>query len=85
LGSRILGVRRGADGWRTVEIAPQPCDLTWAEGVVPLPQGGHIAVSWEFVSAGKLKLRIEAPEDIEVNVSLPEGIEGEVTMVSYVS
>ncbi|SFB09165.1 Alpha-L-rhamnosidase N-terminal domain-containing protein [Cohnella sp. OV330] len=85
LGSSILGVKRGAEGWRSVEVAPQPCDLTWAEGVVPLPQGGHIAVSWEVVSAGKLKVRIEAPEDIQVNLTLPEGMEGDVTQVSYLS
>ncbi|CAI6083622.1 family 78 glycoside hydrolase catalytic domain [Cohnella sp. JJ-181] len=83
LGSSILGVKKGADGWRKVEVAPQPCDLDWAEGVVPLPQGGHIAVSWEVASAGKLKLRIEAPDDVEVNVTLPDGMEGDVTQVSY--
>lgn len=83
LGSSILGVKRGADGWRTIEIAPQPCDLAWAEGVVPLPQGGHVAVSWEAAEAGKLKLRIESPDDVQVNVTLPEGMTADVTRAVY--
>lgn len=83
LGSSILGVKRGADGWRSVEIAPQPCDLTWAEGVVPLPQGGHIAVSWEVRADRSLKLRVEAPDDLQVNVTLPVGMTGDVTQVTY--
>jgi len=83
LGASILGVKRGSEGWRTVEIAPQPCDLTWAEGVVPLPQGGHIAVSWEVRPDRSLKLRVEAPDDVQVNVKLPEGMTGDVTQATY--
>ncbi|WP_445482725.1 alpha-L-rhamnosidase-related protein, partial [Rahnella variigena] len=32
LGESILGVKRLDDGWQSVEIAPQPCGLTWARG-----------------------------------------------------
>lgn len=83
LGASILGVKRGAEGWRTVDVAPQPCDLTWAEGVVPLPQGGHVAVSWEIGPDRSLKLRIEAPDDVQVNVTLPEDMIGQVTQTTY--
>jgi alpha-L-rhamnosidase len=83
LGASILGVKRLDSGWRSVEIAPQPSDLTWANGVVPLPQGGHIGVGWRL-EGNRMKLRIEAPEDVRISIRLPEGIEGQVEQVTYV-
>jgi alpha-L-rhamnosidase len=83
LGGSILGVKRLDSGWRSVEIAPQPSDLTWANGVVPLPQGGHIGVGWRL-EGNRMKLRIEAPEDVRISIRLPEGIEGQVEQVTYV-
>jgi len=82
LGASVLGIRRLDAGWRTVEIAPQPSDLAWANGSVPLPQGGHIGVSWKL-SGSRMKLRIEYPQDVKVNVVWPEGIEGDAEHSVY--
>lgn len=82
LGTSVLGVKRLDTGWSSVEISPQPSDLTWANGSVPLPQGGHIGVSWRL-SEGVMKLRIEHPQDIDVKVVWPEGVEGNLEQITY--
>lgn len=82
LGASILGVRRLDEGWRTVEIAPAPCGLTWAEGAVPLPQGGQIAVRWRREGT-RLALRVEAPSDVRIEVRWPEGVQGELKLETY--
>ncbi|THF84511.1 family 78 glycoside hydrolase catalytic domain [Cohnella fermenti] len=82
LGASALGVNRKDAGWQTVEIAPQPSDLAWASGSVPLPQGGHIGVRWTRSDA-RMKLRVEHPREVSVNVVWPEGLEGELEEVVY--
>lgn len=82
LGSDVLGVKRLTLGWQAVEIAPQPCGLDWARGVVPLPQGGEIRVDWR-VSASVITLHVEAPADIELTVRWPEGMSGVLTEERY--
>lgn len=77
LGASILGVRKLSAGWRSVEIAPQPAGLSWAEGIVPLPDGGEISVSWR-VAGNSISLRAEAPSDIAIQVRWPEGHTGKV-------
>ena len=39
LTDRILGVRPTSPGFGSVTITPELCDLAWAEGDVPTPQG----------------------------------------------
>lgn len=83
LGTSVLGINRLDAGWHTVEIAPQPSGLTWASGTVPLPQGGHIGASWR-VADGRMKLRIEYPQDVQVIVKLPEALEGDIEHVTFI-
>ncbi|MFC0329193.1 family 78 glycoside hydrolase catalytic domain [Paenibacillus sepulcri] len=80
LGESILGVKRVEDGWRRAAIAPQPCGLSWAKGKVPLPQGGRIEVEWH-VEGNLMKLSVSAPEDVELDILIPEGLTGEVQIV----
>jgi alpha-L-rhamnosidase len=82
LGTSVLGINRLDAGWHTVEIAPNPSDLTWASGSVPLPQGGHLAVSWR-IESDRMKLRIESPEDVQLVITLPEGMEADVEQVTF--
>jgi len=82
LGTDVLGVKRLSPGWLSVEIAPQPCGLDWARGVVPLPQGGEIAVDWR-VRESVITLHVEAPADIELMVRWPEGLTGVLTEERY--
>lgn len=70
LTSHILGVRPAAPGFTTVIIAPQPCDLTWAKGVVPTP-AGDIRVSWQIRAGGKLALEVTLPKGCRAEVTLP--------------
>src|SRR5690606_1492893 len=42
LGKYVLGVSSAAPGWKKVIINPQPGDLDWAKGAVPLPNGGVV-------------------------------------------
>ncbi|MFD2611226.1 family 78 glycoside hydrolase catalytic domain [Paenibacillus gansuensis] len=82
LGAAILGVRQSEIGWTKVTVAPQPCDLKWARGAVPLPQGGRVDVAWqvEETEAGRvIHLSVQAPEEVETVLEIPVGfLRGEV-------
>ncbi|MGN7359793.1 family 78 glycoside hydrolase catalytic domain [Paenibacillus sp. SAF-054] len=80
LGQGILGVKRAGSGWTRVLVEPQPCDLAWARGSVPLPQGGRIDVSWS-VNGDTMHVRVAAPSSVEVEVRVPEGMREQVTLV----
>lgn len=71
LGAYVLGVRSAAPGWAKVVIEPQPGDLSWARGAVPLPDGGKVEVAWKAESGGLATLDITAPEDIELDIRVP--------------
>jgi hypothetical protein len=63
----VLGVRPASPGFEKVIIEPRTVGLTWAEGVVPTPHG-DIKVRWEKGST------------LAVDVTLPEGVTGEVLL-----
>ncbi|MBP1966835.1 family 78 glycoside hydrolase catalytic domain [Paenibacillus aceris] len=81
LGRSVLGVKRDAFGWKKVRIEPVPCGLRWARGAVPLPDGGAIEVEWQL-EENEMLLRVSAPEDVELDIRLPEGITGRITTVT---
>ncbi|MCM3629037.1 glycoside hydrolase family 78 protein [Paenibacillus glycanilyticus] len=81
LGRNVLGVKRLDHGWNKVSIEPVPCDLKWARGAVPLPNGGVIEVNWS-ISGDEMSLQISAPEDVELDVRLPAGLTGQVSIVT---
>lgn len=67
----VLGIQPTSDGYRTWSIAPQPVDLTWAEGRVPTPLG-PIASRWRLgQGGGAFILSIEAPAGTSGTVSVP--------------
>ncbi|TNJ63887.1 alpha-L-rhamnosidase [Paenibacillus hemerocallicola] len=77
LGESILGVKRKSPGWSRAAIEPNPCGLKWARGAVPLPDGGLIEVDWR-IDGSRMLLRVSAPESVELDIRIPEGLEGEV-------
>ncbi|RTE09894.1 family 78 glycoside hydrolase catalytic domain [Paenibacillus whitsoniae] len=82
LGREVLGVRSLAPGWRKVEIAPIPGDLTWAKGSVPHPAGGRIDVAWTLDTATQtMTLNVTYPAHTEVEIRLPDGVQGVVNEV----
>ena len=68
---RILGVTPLAPGFAEIEVAPQRCGLTRAEGAVCTPRG-PVRVSWRH-EGGRFSLSIQAPAGTPVRVRLPNG------------
>ncbi|MBY0218071.1 family 78 glycoside hydrolase catalytic domain [Paenibacillus illinoisensis] len=76
LGASVLGVRPIADGWTRIRVAPQPGDLQWAKGAVPLPGDGRVDVAWQIrEEEGELVFQLEvcAPKEITIVMEAPEG------------
>jgi hypothetical protein len=74
--TEILGVRPTKPGFAEFTVEPKPCDLTWAEGVVPSP-AGDIPVRWE--KRGKtLTLTLTVPEGTLAKVKLPGAGEAKI-------
>ena len=69
LSSRVLGVSPASPGYKTISIRPQLCDLTWAKGSVPTPQG-NVVVAWKL-EGNKLSLDVMVPTGAEAEVILP--------------
>ncbi len=67
LGAHVLGVQPAEPGFARVLIEPRPCDLSWAAGQVPTPQG-PVAVRWNR-AAGQFALTVQTP--VAGRVSLP--------------
>ncbi len=58
-----------APGFKTLTIRPQLCDLTWAKGSVPTPQG-NVAVAWKR-EGNTLSLDVTVPAGSEAEIILP--------------
>ena len=68
LTERVLGVRPTTGGFKTVDIAPEPGDLKWAEGDVPTPQG-------------TLHVRVDKQENgVLLSVRVPKGVKATLTV-----
>lgn len=71
----VLGVRPISAGFREFLVAPQPGNLTWAEGKVPTPHG-EIALRWERDKRNtsmRIKLEFANPCRARLELSLPAG------------
>jgi hypothetical protein len=66
---QILGIQPVAAGFAQVAIRPDLCDLQWARGTEPCPQG-LIKVDYRRDDAD-FKARIEIPEGVAAEVSMP--------------
>jgi hypothetical protein len=69
MSARILGVTPSSPGFKTMTIRPHVCDLTWAKGKVPTPQG-EVEVSWTWANTNIL-LDVTIPDGTQANVVLP--------------
>ena len=69
MSSRILGIRPTSPGFKTFEVDPRLCDLTWAKGRVPTPQG-DILVSWSL-GENRLEMEVVVPRGTEAMITLP--------------
>ena len=67
----VLGIRQaeGSVGWQSVLLAPEPGELTHAEGETRTPQG-EISVSWRQEKNG-FRLEATVPPGTKATVSLP--------------
>lgn len=64
LGAHVLGARPAAPGWREAIVEPHLCDLEWARGEIPTPQG-VMRVNCRQGGSG-VKVEVEAPEGVSV-------------------
>jgi len=69
LSSQVLGVTPADPGFKKVLIRPELCDLKWARGTVPTPQG-NVKVSWALID-NALRLEVSVPQGTEARVALP--------------
>lgn len=82
LQAEVLGVSAGAPGFDVVRVAPHPCDLTWAKGIVPIPQG-DVVVNWRKTDErGGFLLNITCPRDVQVQPVLPSVPTGAVVTLN---
>jgi hypothetical protein len=77
LTEQVLGIQPVAGGFTKVAIRPDLCDLKWARGAEPCPQGS-IKVDYRR-DASEFKARIEIPEGVTARVSMPVN-RGEVSI-----
>ena len=69
LGKYILGVFPSANDHQVWNVFPERCDLTWAHGRVPAPDG-VMDVRWTW--NGRWKLNVSVPTGMSVNLGLKE-------------
>jgi len=69
LTEQVLGIQPVAGGFRKVAIRPDLCNLKWARGSEPCPQGS-IKVDYRQDDSD-FKARIELPEGVTAQVSIP--------------
>ena len=69
LTTQMLGVRPTSPGFATFTVAPLPCGLAWAKGVVPTPHG-DIKVAWRRTGE-RLALELTVPRGCRADVTLP--------------
>lgn len=72
--AELLGVRPGKPGYEEISITPQPGPLHWAKGTVATCKGS-VQVMWEIREREEFHLRVCAPVDVPVRVTLPSGQE----------
>jgi hypothetical protein len=65
----VLGIQPVAAGFAQVAIRPDLCDLQWARGAEPCPQG-VIKVDYRH-DGSDFKARLEIPEGVTAQVSMP--------------
>jgi alpha-L-rhamnosidase len=65
LSEHVLGVKILEPGCKTIKIAPQLGDLTWAQGTYPTPEG-IIYIRHEKQEDGSIVSEIEAPSGITI-------------------
>jgi hypothetical protein len=66
---QVLGIQPIAGGFARVSVRPDLCDLEWARGAEPCPQGA-IKVDYRHDDSD-FKASIELPEGVTAQVSLP--------------
>lgn len=69
LSEGVLGISPTAAGFRRWAVAPQPADLQWAQGRVPVP-GGSISSRWDRRDGGFV-LTVDAPRRGIGEVAVP--------------
>jgi len=67
--TQVLGIKPAAPAFREIDIEPTLCDLTYAKGVVPTPQG-NVGVDWAR-NADQLMLTVTVPPGTKAQLGIP--------------
>lgn len=71
--SYLLGIQPTGPGYSTWSIAPQPGNLSWAQGQVPTPAGTPVVSRWRVGdNTSSFELTMSAPKGTSGTVSIPE-------------
>jgi len=71
LGAEVLGVQPLKPGFAEVSVTPHLVDLKYATGIVPTVKG-DVRVAWQWdARGGNLALRVETPDGVPAEVTLP--------------
>jgi hypothetical protein len=69
----LLGIQPTGPGYSTWTIAPQPGNLSWAQGQVPTPPGTPVVSRWQAgANTSSFKLTMSAPAGTSGTVAIPE-------------
>jgi hypothetical protein len=71
LSGYVLGLQPASPGWATWTVAPQPTDLSWAQGQVGTPHGDLVS-RWLRDADRTFWLTVRAPAGTSGTVAVPE-------------
>ncbi|MBN2038485.1 MAG: hypothetical protein JW864_00485 [Spirochaetes bacterium] len=71
LSMKVIGVTPVTDGYARYNIAPNPVDLEWAQGRIPVP-GGYISVKWKRgKNNSSFIMTVESPVNKTGDIAVP--------------
>ena len=70
LPEKVLGIEPMAEGWKTFIVKPNLCDLEWAKGIVPTPEGPVYLECSNNPGEG-FKLFVLVPENTNAEIRVP--------------
>jgi len=77
LPQKVLGLEPLSEAWKTFIVKPNLCDLKWAKGIIPSPNGS-IYVECSYESGNDFKLYLHVPDKTKAEIWLPGNDPGEI-------
>ncbi len=83
----VPGATPASGGCASYTVAPQPGNLTWAQGVIPTP-GGNVMVNWRVLTgpganSSRFELEFKTPFPADVQLAVPKREGRQPTVISW--